>query len=193
MKSHEIYFFEPVELEIRDFPVTGHILDIGGGGEGIIGRLKGKNVVSIDRREDELLEAPRGPLKVVMDAGQLGFPDSTFSVATAFFSFMYFEKTGDIKAALAEIFRVLRPGGVLHLWDINITKRPDTEKEIFAVRLKCFVKGQVCETAYGRPWLKENRDSAFCRRLAEARGFRHIQTRKTKRVFHSSFRKPEKP
>ena len=38
--------------------LTGSILDIGGGGEGIIGRLYGSRVTAIDNREEELDEAP---------------------------------------------------------------------------------------------------------------------------------------
>ena len=38
--------------------LQGKILDIGGGGEGIIGRLYGPQVIAIDYRQDELDEAP---------------------------------------------------------------------------------------------------------------------------------------
>ena len=34
-----IFTFEPVNLEVKDFESSGLILDIGGGGEGVIGRL----------------------------------------------------------------------------------------------------------------------------------------------------------
>ena len=43
-------------------------MDIGGGGRGVIGELKGKQVIAIDINKRELEEAPDGPLKVVMDA-----------------------------------------------------------------------------------------------------------------------------
>lgn len=189
MKDDKIYFFETVELDIEDFPATGYILDVGGGGEGMIGRLKGADVVSIDCREDELMEAPDGPLKIVMDARQLRFLSGTFSAATAFFSFMYFDKTDDILSALAEIYRVLKTGGVFHLWDVNIKQLPETEKEVFAVRLKCSVKGQFCETAYGRPWPREKRDIEYYRRLMEGQGFEHVNTEATGCTFHSCYRK----
>ena len=54
------YLFEPVELEIKDFPAEGYILDIGGGGEGVIGRLKGQNVIAIDLRPEKMAEAAAG-------------------------------------------------------------------------------------------------------------------------------------
>ena len=46
--------------------IAGKILDIGGG-EGVIGRLYGKQVVAIDKRQDELDEAPGGFQKLLMD------------------------------------------------------------------------------------------------------------------------------
>ena len=45
-------------------------LDIGGGGEGIIGKLYGANVVAIDTRADELYETSNDALKIEMDAGR---------------------------------------------------------------------------------------------------------------------------
>ena len=39
---------------------TGSILDVGGGGEGIIGRLYGEQVIAIDNCQEELDEAPDG-------------------------------------------------------------------------------------------------------------------------------------
>ena len=76
------------EVVVADFPASGLILDIGGGGEGIIGRLKGDQVVAIDRIKREL-ERRRWSLKIVMNAGDLQFLDASFATATAFFSLMF--------------------------------------------------------------------------------------------------------
>lgn len=38
--------------------LNGSILDIGGGGEGVIGQLYGQQVVAIDKLQEELDEAP---------------------------------------------------------------------------------------------------------------------------------------
>ncbi len=187
MNKNGIYFFEPVELEIEPFASDGYVLDIGGGGEGIIGRLPGLHVISIDRRKDELSEAPDGPLKIVMDARDLKFADSGFSVVTAFFSFMYFETEADIQAALTEACRVLKPGGSLRIWDVNFESLPDTDQPLFAVRLRCRLNEEVCETAYGCPWPRERRDHPFYKRLAERSGFKHVNTVSLAPVFHSTF------
>ena len=58
--------------------LEGSILDIGGGGEGTIGRLYGTQVIAIDNRQEELDEAPGGFEKVLMDARSLDFPDEHF-------------------------------------------------------------------------------------------------------------------
>lgn len=187
MNENEIYFFEPVELEIESFSSDGYVLDIGGGGEGIIGRLPGLHVISIDRREDELTEAPDGPLKIVMDARNLKFTDSSFSVVTAFFSFMYFKTEADIQAALTEAYRVLKPGGSLRMWDVSFESLPDTDQPLFAVQLRCKLNAEVCETAYGCPWPNERRDHQFYRHLAECSGFKHDNTTVSDHIFHSTF------
>ena len=45
---------------ILEHELEGSILDIGGGGEGTIGRLYGTQVIAIDNRQEELDEAPEG-------------------------------------------------------------------------------------------------------------------------------------
>jgi hypothetical protein len=81
----KFYVFDRVKLEVKNFETDGLILDIGGGGEGVIGRLKGSQVIAIDLRKDELDGIIDGPHKIVMDARLLAFPDNSFATATAFF------------------------------------------------------------------------------------------------------------
>ena len=50
----KIQFLDLHKIDLSNIELKGRILDIGGGGEGIIGQLKGKQVVAIDRRESEL-------------------------------------------------------------------------------------------------------------------------------------------
>src|SRR5450759_5315691 len=71
-----VFTYEQQELQVPDFPAAnGWILDIGGGGEGIIGRIKGSQVVAIDLYSWGMNRTPRGPLKLVMDATDLKFLD----------------------------------------------------------------------------------------------------------------------
>ena len=94
--------------------LTGKILDVGGGGEGVIGRLYTDHVIAIDNRKEELDEAPEGFKKMLMDATDMSFDDNTFDCVTAFYSLMFMnEKTQE--KALSESARVLKEGGELHM------------------------------------------------------------------------------
>jgi len=67
----------------------GFVLDIGGGGEGVIGGLAPNRVVAIDRLASELEEARKSGcrcLMATMDASNLQFLNESFDAATAFFS-----------------------------------------------------------------------------------------------------------
>lgn len=94
----------------------GSILDIGGGGEGIIGRIYGEQVTAIDNRQEELDEAPDGFEKRLMDAAELRFADLSFQHVTSFFTLMFMDEATQ-RAAIREAARVLRHGGRLHIWD----------------------------------------------------------------------------
>lgn len=50
-----------------DYDLKGSILDIGGGGEAIIGQMYGDKVTAIDNRQEELDEAPNCCTKLLMD------------------------------------------------------------------------------------------------------------------------------
>ena len=86
------------------------VLDLGGGGEGVIGQLRGRQVVAIDTRRQELEECAPGPLKIVANAKELPFLDEAFDAITAFFFLMYVS-VSDRARVLEEAYRVLRPGG----------------------------------------------------------------------------------
>ena len=67
----------------------GCILDVGGGGEGVIGRLYPRQVVAIDNDANELMDAPGDFERLLMDATKLTFPDAFFDAATFFYSLMF--------------------------------------------------------------------------------------------------------
>ena len=83
----QFHVFPPQQLTLEPVRAEGLILDIGGGGAGVIGRLKGAQVVAVDLNKQELVDAPGQPLlKIVMDARDLKFLDGTFATATVFMS-----------------------------------------------------------------------------------------------------------
>jgi ubiquinone/menaquinone biosynthesis C-methylase UbiE len=86
------YSAKTQSIELSPIETDGLILDIGGGGEGIIGKLNGKQVIAIDTSERELLETENEALKVVMDSTDLKFLPKSFDACTSFFSFMYIPK-----------------------------------------------------------------------------------------------------
>ena len=111
------FFLEKQDVMVNDFNASRFILDVGGGGEGVIGQLKGKQVVAIDPNRRELEEAADGPLKIVMDAGNMMFLDDAFEVVTSFFTLMYI-KGSEHKKIFEEAYRVLESKGRLLIWDV---------------------------------------------------------------------------
>jgi ubiquinone/menaquinone biosynthesis C-methylase UbiE len=189
VKDDEFYQFEQVKLEVKDFPSEGFILDIGGGGEGVIGILKGSDVIAIDLRKDELEETGDGPLKIVMDARDLKFLDNSFNTASAFFSLMYIKSQEDQQKIFEEACRVLKPGGYFHVWDVDLEQRPETEKEFYIVLLRYRVGEEETGTGYGQRWPEEPRGEKHYITLAQAAGFRHISTERNMHTFYMKFQK----
>lgn len=125
--------------------LNGKILDVGGGGESVIGRLYTNQVVAIDIRQDELDEAPTGFEKILMDATQLEFKDNSFDHVTSFYTLM-FMSTEDQKRAISEAARVLVNGGELHIWDCDILS---AYPEPFCVDVAVQLPDEHISTTYG--------------------------------------------
>lgn len=125
--------------------LSGHILDIGGGGEGVIGRLYQAQVVAIDHRQEELDEAPDGFEKIRMDATDLQFPAAAFEHVTFFYTLMFMDADVQRKA-IAESARVLTPGGLLHIWDCTIAS---AYPEPFCISLDIQLPTERLSTTYG--------------------------------------------
>ncbi|MBU0596473.1 class I SAM-dependent methyltransferase [Candidatus Bipolaricaulota bacterium] len=184
------FIYDKETVAVDEFDVDGYILDVGGGGEGIIGILKGEQVVAIDLRKDELEEAPDGPLKVVADARDLPFLDGTFDAATAFYSLMYLKSRSDCAKAFAEVFRVLKPGGRFLIWESTVERPPDTDKPAYVLFLRILVGGQEINTGYGQPWPAEAHDDAFYIRCAQEAGFELATRSEAGLLFFLELRKP---
>ncbi|MBE0635663.1 class I SAM-dependent methyltransferase [Candidatus Bipolaricaulota bacterium] len=165
------------------------ILDLGGGGEGIIGQLRGRQVVAVDLRPDELEEIPPGPIKVIADAKKLPFLDASFDVATAFFFLMYVPHSdrGDV---LKEAYRVLRPGAALHIWDVTIPARADRPQQMFIVPVKVELPGKTVQTGYGVPWDGREMSAEAISLMASDAGFALLDMVEDAETFHITLVRP---
>lgn len=175
--ASEVYELPPQEVSLSGFPHDEEwILDIGGGGEGIIGSLRGRQVVAIDRVGAELLETSNDALKLVMDARQLNFLENSFGTATLFFTLMYVP-FDDMPSIFSEISRVLKPGGELLIWDVEVDLPPEMiDKKIFIVPLTVvFPDGTRKQTGYGASMRAQDMESFI--RTAQEHGFEVIEQR----------------
>ncbi|MGF7059922.1 class I SAM-dependent methyltransferase [Brassicibacter mesophilus] len=146
-RSEKVFYGGRFGFDLSDTKLEGRILDLGGGGEGVIGQLKGEQVIAIDPNKGELEQAPEGGLKIVMDGKDLKFLDHTFDTATSFFTLMYIPKA-DHKQVLSEIYRVLKTNGEFVMWDINIPQINEPQKEYFGVYLEVHLPKKI-QTGYG--------------------------------------------
>ena len=184
-----LYFFDRQEVTVPDFACDGFVLDIGGGGEGVIGALKGEAVISIDPNRRELEEAAAGPLKIVMDAKDLMFLDGSFSTVTSFFTLMYIGDQ-DHGQVFSEVARVLVRGGRFLIWDVILPECLDDDKDLAVFPLLVRIPGGEVETGYGVPWPKQHRGLTYYTDLAEHGGFEVIAQREEGHVLSLELRKP---
>jgi len=189
----DIYYLEKQEITLSDFKCDeGWILDFGGGGEGIIGHIKGSRVIAIDKYKGELIEAlERGckALFIVMDGTELTFLDNTFPTATAFYSLMYVKESEELERIFREIYRVLKPEGRFFVWDGNFALPNDPEKEIIAFKFSITLPtGKLVETGYATRKTAQSFEEFLS--LSEKVGFELDSSQNSEFQFHMVLRKP---
>ncbi len=186
-KEDEMNIIEMQYPNLDDFKAEGLILDIGGGGEGIIGQMKGKLVIAIDKSKRELEEAPSDNLKIVMDATDLQFLDNSFETVTAFFTLMYMlEETRE--KTFKEVFRVLKPGGRFLIWDVIIPEMDEEEKKkSYVVPIEVKLQDKTIKTGYGvrRP----AQDKEYYKKLAKKTDFNLLVESEKDLIYYLEFQK----
>ena len=165
---------------ISNIELFGRVLDIGGGGEGVISRHSKDRVVAIDIREDELSETPDLGLKVIMDACNLQFLDKYFDNVTCFFSLMYMNET-QIEMFFNEAYRVLKKDGILWIWDARMSI--DCSYDVFVAQLEVHIsENEVLTPGYGVEWIREH-SAKYIKPFYEQAGFEELELRENGETF----------
>lgn len=187
-QDERMYVIENQKVIIEGNMAGDRILDIGGGGEGVIGLCYKDKVIAIDPRKDELEEAPDGPLKVVMDARELSFLDHSFDAVTSFFTLMYIENS-EHRKVFSEVYRVLKKNGEFILWDSTIAKYDGGIKDIFVIELQISTPVKEIKTGYGVSRKEKKQNMEYFIKLGESIGFKVIKEEKDDQIFKIVFRK----
>ena len=190
ISDDRMFFFEQEEVIIEGIHDSDLILDIGGGGEGIIGKLKGRQAIAIDTNKRELVEAAPGPLKIVMDAADLQFLDESFNTVTSFYTLMYIKDSETQRQVFTEVYRVLREGGQFLVWDVILPHRETANKDVAVFMLAVKLgEEEVVGTGYGMLWPEEGRKPSYYVELARNAGFEVVLQKEAGRRLFLELRK----
>ncbi|WP_339785540.1 class I SAM-dependent methyltransferase [Tissierella sp.] len=187
-QEERMYVVGNQKITIEEEIIGKRILDIGGGGEGIMGLCYGDRVIAIDPRKDELEEAPDGPLKIVMDVRELSFLKNSFDAVTSFFTLMYINKD-DHEKVFKEIYRVLKDNVEFILWDAIIPEYDGSIKDIFVIQLEIDTPIKIIKTGYGISRKDKDQDVEYFISIGENLGFEAIKVQSQDKVFKIIFRK----
>ncbi|MHA2225294.1 MAG: class I SAM-dependent methyltransferase [Candidatus Hodarchaeales archaeon] len=143
----KLLFTQAQKITIDTIP-NGFVIDIGGGGEGVIAQIGKNKVTVIDKHQEEIDEArSKSPTSkwILADATRLEYDTGYFDNATAFFSGMYMN-IETFEKVCTEVYRVLKNNGEFWIWDAKISEN----KELFIIRLSIILpNGKKIRTAYG--------------------------------------------
>jgi len=137
------------EITLEYIPTDGLIIDIGGGGEGLVSRIGGAKVCAVDIRMSEIREAQiHGPPSnwLVGDGQHLSFQDGVFDVATMWFSLGYMSDWSTKRRVLEESRRVLVDNGHISILSSHIPRNCD--HLVFWAQFT-LPDGTISQTGYG--------------------------------------------
>jgi ubiquinone/menaquinone biosynthesis C-methylase UbiE len=171
-------------IDLTNLSLTGRVLDVGGGGEGIISRRVGSSVVAIDLRAEELAETPDIGVKIIMDACDLKFIDGYFDAVTCFYSLMYMSAE-QIERFAKEAYRVMKQGTCLYIWDAVIPPEMNGKTFITEVKVKINPAEEI-STGYGIGGAKEQ-TAELIQSLFENAGFKYKTGSGSSQAFEAAF------
>jgi ubiquinone/menaquinone biosynthesis C-methylase UbiE len=172
--SFEASFETPVQkIELNQLPREGPIIDIGGGGEGLVSRIETSRVCVVDINLNKIREAMiYGQVSqwILSDARMLSMKDERFNVATLWFSLGYIQDWDSKKQVIAEVARVLKRFGLISILGAKII----CSDSRFVMRaLFHFPDGSVSKMSYGMDGTQRQDAEAVVKLLQEA-GFSNI-------------------
>jgi ubiquinone/menaquinone biosynthesis C-methylase UbiE len=172
--SLESSFETPVQkIELKHLPQEGFIIDIGGGGEGLVSRIEASRVCVVDINLNKIREAMiYGQVSqwILSDARMLSVKDERFNVATLWFSLGYVQDRDSKAQVLAEVARVLRQSGHISILGARITC---SEPRFVLRTLLHLPDGSVSKMSYGMDG-RQKQDSEAVAKLLRETGFSNI-------------------
>jgi ubiquinone/menaquinone biosynthesis C-methylase UbiE len=129
--------------------IEGRILDIGGGGEGLVSRIEREKVCVVDYRLSEIREAQihGAPANwIVGDGRHLGFKDASFDMVTLWFSLGYMREWYIKKQVVEEAKRVLIDDGTI---SIMASRIPESAEQFVFWAHFALPDGTISQTGYG--------------------------------------------
>jgi ubiquinone/menaquinone biosynthesis C-methylase UbiE len=130
-------------------PGSGLLLDVGGGGEGIVSRIEGPRVCAIDISLSEIREAQiygSSPQWLACDGRALCFRSGAFDVVTIWFALDYMADWKTKHEVIREANRVLKPKGLLSV----LSSRIVCPEEEYLLRMRYTLPdGTIYQTGYG--------------------------------------------
>ncbi|MFO7837448.1 MAG: class I SAM-dependent methyltransferase [Candidatus Thorarchaeota archaeon] len=138
------------KITLPSLPDDGLILDIGGGGEGIVSRIWCERVCAVDIHLNKIRQAYIYPVGrtnwFVCDGAKLCFEGGAFGAVSLWFSLAYMQTWNKKKAVIREAYRALSTNGVLSVLGAEIGNQH--EKHILRVRFE-LPDGTISQTGYG--------------------------------------------
>lgn len=179
-------------LDMKDVIFNGRVLDIGAGGEGIVGQIAGNQAIGIAPEEHRkgLERAPGSGIKIMMDAKDMKFLDNTFDTAAAFYTLMYIDNIHH-KTVFSEIYRVLKPEGECMIWDMAVPERTSNEKEIYLLGMEIKLKDTKVLTGYGAVWENKIQNTKYFIEIARNVGFEVIEEIEDNHLIYIKIKKPK--
>jgi len=161
-------------INLEDIAEFKLILDIGGGGEGLVSRIAGTRVCAVDYRMSEIREAQihNPPANwFVADGRHLPFKSDSFDCVTLWFSLGYMTSPSIKKQILESAFHSLKQGGLISI----LASRIDCSEDRFIFyALFTFPDGTESKVGYGVRG-DQNQTHSSVRAIMEEIGFMDIQ------------------